>query len=122
MSSHPNEEEDKSWVLEQLDLGCLQQWNNEQQWTTRALLCKSSDIFSRNDLDLGMCYVQKHDIKLNDYQSFKERYRCIPTHLFEEVKQHLQEMVEMGAIRHSFSPWVSAVFLARKKVGNLDFA
>ena len=63
----------------------------------------------------------KHDIKITDPQSFKERYRRIPPHLYEEVKAHLQEMVEVGAIRRSFSPWASAVVLVRKKDGGLRF-
>ena len=56
---------------------------------------------------------------MTDLQPFKERYRRIPSHLFEEVKQYLQEMVETGAIRRSFSPWASAVVLVRKKDGSL---
>ena len=36
------------------------------------------------------------------------------------LKTHLQEMVEVGAIR-SFSPWASAVVLVRKKDGGLRF-
>ena len=35
------------------------------------------------------------------------------------MKQHLQEMVEVGAIKRSFSPWASAVMLVRKKDGGL---
>ena len=57
------------------------------------------EYFEKSDLDLGKCDILKHDIKLTDHQSFKERYRRIPPHLFEEVKQHLLEMVEIGAIR-----------------------
>ena len=52
---------------------------------------------------------------MTDHQPFKERYSRIPPHLIEEVKQHLQEMGEIGAIRKSFSPWASAVVLVRKK-------
>ena len=37
------------------------------------------------------------------------------------MKAHLQEMVEVGAIRRSFSPWASAVVLVRKKDGGLRF-
>ena len=33
------------------------------------------------------------------------------------MKNHLQEVVEVGAIRRSFSPWASAVVLVRKKMG-----
>ena len=78
----------------------------------KKLLCDYSETFSKNDLDLGKCNILKHNIKL----TFKERYTRIPPHLFEEVKQHLQEMVEMGAIR-SFSPWASALVLVRKVWG-----
>ena len=66
----------------------------------------------------GKCNILKHNIQLTDQQPFKERYRRIPPHLFEEVK-HLQEMVEVGAIRRSFSPCASAVVLVRKKMGDL---
>ena len=38
------------------------------------------------------------------------------------MKKHLQEMVEVGAIRKSFSPWASAVVLVRKKMGGRGFA
>ena len=42
-------------------------------------------------------------------------------HLYEEVRKHLKEMVEIGAIRKSNSPWASAVVLVRKKDGSLRF-
>ena len=78
-------------------------------------------MFSQSDLDLGKCNIIKHAIKITDLQPFKERYRRIPPHLYEEVKKHLQEMVEVGVIRRSFSPWASAVVLVRKKDGGLRF-
>ena len=81
----------------------------------------SADVFSKNDFDLGKCNILKHDIKITDSQPLKERYRRIPSHLYEEVKAQLQEMVEVGAIRRSFSPWASTVVLVRKKDGGLRF-
>ena len=111
--------EDHSCILNQLDLGEINTWSEEQQHAARKLLCDYSETFSKNDLDLGKCNILKHNIQLTDQQPFKERYRRIPPHLFEEVKQHLQEMVEVGAIRRSFSPWASAVVLVRKKDGGL---
>ena len=100
-------------------MGELERWSGDQQEASKNLLCEYSAIFSKNDLDLGKCNILKHDIKLTAHQPFKERYRRIPCHLFEEVKQHLQEMVEIGAIRKSVSPWTSAVVLVRKKDGGL---
>ena len=72
-------------------------------------------------VSVGLRNILKHDIKITHPQPFKERYRRIPPHLYEEVKAHLQEMVEVGAIRRRFSPWASAVVLVRKKDGGLRF-
>ena len=75
--------------------------------------------FSQSDLDLGNCNIIKQAIKITDPQPFKQRYRRIPPQLYEEVKNHPQEMVEVGAIRRSFSPWVNAAVLVRKRMGGL---
>ena len=105
-----------SWDLDQLFLEGLNSWTREQQQSARELLVDSADVFAKTDLDLGKCNIIKHAIKITDPQPFKEHYRRIPPHLYEEVKAHLQEMVEVGAIRKSFSPWASAVVLVRKKM------
>ena len=60
-------------------------------------------------------------MKLTDYQPSEERYRYISSHLLEEVKQHLWQMVEIGAIRKSFSPWATTLVLVRKKNDGLMF-
>ena len=110
----PNRGKEGNWVLDQLNLEGLNNWTSEQQQSATNLLVESA-VYSQNDLHLGKCNVLKHDIKITDPQPFKDRYRRIPPHLYEEVKNHLQKMVEAGAIRRSFSPWDSAVVLVRKK-------
>ena len=90
-----------------------------QQQSAKDLLVDSADIFSQSNLELGKCNNMKHAMKITDPQPFKQRHRRIPPHLYEEMKTHLQEMVKVGAIRRSFSPWASAVVLVRKKMGGL---
>ena len=90
-----------TWVLDQLNLEGLDVWTEDQQKAAKDLLVDSADVFSENDLDLGKCNILKHYIKITDPQPFKERYQRIPPHLYEEVKAHLQEMVEVEAIRWS---------------------
>ena len=77
-------------------------------------------IFSKNDLDLGKTDKVKYKIKLTDPVPFKERHRKIPPSQYEEVRKHLQEMLDIGAIRPSDSPWCSALVLVKKKSGELD--
>ena len=42
-------------------------------------------------------------------------------HQCEEVKKHVQEMLEIGAIHRSSSPLASPVVLVQKKDGGLRF-
>ena len=77
--------------------------------------------FSQEDLDLGRTSIVRHSIKVNDTVPFKEWYRCILPGIYEEVKAHIQEMLDVGAIRPSNSPWASAVVLVQKKDGKLWF-
>ena len=41
--------------------------------------------------------------------------------MYDEVKVHIQEMLDVGAIQPSNSPWASAVILVQKKDGKLKF-
>ena len=52
---------------------------------------------------------------------FKERLRNIPSGVVEEVKDHLDHMLDMGAIKPSKSAWSSAVVLVQKKDRGLRF-
>ena len=115
------EHDDGSWVLEKLDLSGMAEWSPEVQIKAKALLCEYHDIFSRHDLDLGKTHLVKHDIQLTDHKPFKQNYRRIPPHLYDEVKKHLKEMLDLGAIRKSQSPWSSAIVLVQKKDGTLRF-
>ena len=78
-------------------------------------------IFSRGPTDLGSTNLVEHEINLNDPTPFKDPYRRIPPAMFEEVRQHLKEMLDAGAIRESQSPYSSNVVLVRKKDNSLRF-
>ena len=62
-----------------------------------------------------------YTIKVTNDTPFKEQFRQIPLPLVEEVRSHLQEMLESGAIRPSQSAWCNAVVLVQKKDGSLQF-
>ena len=48
--------------------------------------------------------------------------RSIPLALFQEVKEHLHEMMAAGAERPSQSPYSSNVVIARKRDGRIRFS
>ena len=63
----------------------------------------------------------KHKIKLSNPVPFKDQYRCIPPHEFDEVCSHLRDKLKVGAIRKSVCLWVSPVVLVCKKDSSLRF-
>ena len=117
----PLSSEKEKLLFEKVDPIGISKWDPTDQEEVRELFKEYGKIFALDDLDLGHTSVVKHEIKLNDYTPFKERYRRIPPHQYDEVKKHLKEMLEIGAIRKSNSPWASAVVLVRKKDGSLIF-
>ena len=70
---------------------------------------------------MGCTNTTEYVIKLMNSESFKERFQRIAPPLVEEVREHIQEMLDGGAIRPSNSPWCNAVVLVRKKDGTLRF-
>ena len=103
-------------LMSKLDLTGITDWSEDEQKEVKDLIIEYGSIFALKDLDLGRTDKVKHSIKLTDYTPFKERYRCIPPHQYEEVKQHLKEMLEIGPISESKSLWASAVVLVQKKM------
>ena len=80
-------------------------------------------IFSLERNEIGCTDATEHIIELLPEQDepFKERFRRIAPHKVEEVRQHIQEMLDGGAIQPSQSPWCTAVVLVQKKDGTLMF-
>ena len=96
-------------------------WAPELAGAAHQLLAKYHDIFSLDLAELGCTHSTEHTIKVTDDTPFKERFRWIPLPMVEEVRNHLREMLESGAIRPSQSTWCNAVVLVRKKDGGLCF-
>ena len=102
-------------------LDMLKDWLEKEALDTRWLLMEFHHVFSLNKNEMGCTDTTEHVIKLANSEPFKERFRRIAPPLVEEVREHIQEMLDGGAIRPSNSPWCNAVVLVRKKDSTLRF-
>ena len=118
---HKLTQEETDLLMSKIDFSGIKDWRLEEQKEAKELILEYGSLCALKDMDLGKTDRVTHSIKLDDYTPFKERYRHIPPHQYEEVRQHLKEMLEIGAISESKSPWASAVVLVRKKDGSLRF-
>jgi hypothetical protein len=88
----------------------------EQYIRAQQILGNWENIFSTSFTDIGKTDLVKHHIKLTDDKPFKQPYRRIPPSMYEEVHQHLREMLDCGAIRESQSPYCSNVVWSERKI------
>ena len=95
----------KETLLQQLDLSGLEGWFGTNCTSAYALLTKYHAIFLLEPGELDCTGLAKHGIRVVDDEPFKERYQSIPLPLVEEVRAHMKEMLEVGAIHPSQNPW-----------------
>ena len=108
-------------LLEKLDLDGLAHWSPENAVAARELVLAYHDVFTLESNELGCTSAIEHKIHIENDKPSKERFRCIPLSLLEEVRASLQDMLEAGVIHLSQSPWCNAVILVQKKDSTLCF-
>ena len=63
----------------------MESWTDQQQQSAKDLIAEYQHLFALNLKELGKTSLVQHDIKLDDMTPFKEWYRRIPPHQYEEV-------------------------------------
>ena len=97
-------------------------WSNlsaEQTKQGMELLQKHSTVFSYGEGDLGCTTLVEHEIPLVDDGPVRQRYRRLPPSQYEQVKAHIQELLDRGVVRPSCSPYSSPIVVVFKKNGEL---
>ena len=95
--------------------------NEEQKHEAMKLFAKWESVFSKTLLGIRHTKLVEHHIKLSDDQPFKEPHRRILPGLIEDVREHLQEMTDTGAIRESEGPYSSNAVMVGNKDGSIHF-
>ena len=108
-------------LLEKLNLDGLAHWSPWNVAVVRELVLAYHDVFALESNELGCTSAIEHEIRIENSEPFKERFRCTPPPLLKEVYASLWDMLEAGEIHPSQSLWCNAVVLVRKKDGTLCF-
>lgn len=91
----------------------------DQAELVHQFLLQNKGIFCKHDNDIGHTTVLKHRIDLVDETPIKQKCRFIPPHLYDELREHLQQLLDMDVIAASDSPWSQNLVYAKKKDGSL---
>ena len=87
-------------LLDKLDLMGFRDWSLEEQNKEQGLLTEYASIFAEWPA-FGQTSLVKHSIRLTDNTPFKNCYWKIPPSMYEEVREHLREMLEIVQYGHS---------------------
>ena len=90
-----------------------------EEWKERlrAKLSQRSHVFSLHDWDVGLAKGVEHRIRLMDARPFRQRSRRLTPADIEDVRKHLQDLLQAGIIKESRSPYASPIVIVRKKNG-----
>lgn len=93
----------------------LSHLTEEEQEIVKSMLFDQSDIFARDDADIGCIPDLQLKIHLTDHTPVQKSYNAIPKPLYREVKEYVQNLLDRGWIRKSTSSYSSPVVCVRKK-------
>ena len=85
------------------------------------LLKKHWDVFSEHKSDFGNTTTVTHRIETGDARPIKQRHRRLPPHIFQEFKRHVQDLVALGVLKESCSPWASPAVIVIKPDKSIRF-
>ena len=85
----------------------------------RCVLEEYSDVFSKDEWDLGRTSLVTHSIDTGDNRPIRQQMRRYPPAHLQAIDQHIADMRKQGIIEPTRSPWASNIVLAKKKDGTL---
>ena len=85
----------------------------------KQMLERYSNVFSKDEWDLGWTDIVTHKIDVGDNKPIRQRMRRYPPSHLEAIDKHLSDMLRQGVVEPASSPWASNIVLAKKKDGTL---
>ena len=109
-------EEQQQAVVNKTDISGL---THEHREKARKLLRDESHVFFVSDDDIGDVNTHSMKINLQDSVPVQQTYHSVPKHLYRELKNYIEDLLNKQWIVHSNSAYSSLVVAVRKKDGTL---
>ena len=80
------------------------------------------DLFMKHKADIGRCTIAKHPVEVEpDAIPHREGARRMSPEKAERANQEVRNLLALGMIQPSLSPWASRIVMVKKKNGELRF-
>ena len=86
------------------------------------ILNEFDDLFMKHKADIGCCTMAKHTVEVEPGAvPHREGARRMSPEKAERANQEVRNLLALGMIRPSLSPWASGIVMVKKKNGELRF-
>ena len=86
------------------------------------LLNEYDDLFMKHKADIGRCTIAKHRIELEpEAIPHREGARRMSPDKAAKANQKVRNLLALGLIQPSYSPWASGIVMVKRKTGELRF-
>jgi len=102
----------KGWLEEKLSVAVVQRASEDDD-TTKFLEAEQASFSSMK----GESNMAEHQITIKDDKPIKQRYYPKNPKVQGEINAKVDELLQMGYIEHSTSPYSSPIVMVKKKTG-----
>ena len=86
------------------------------------ILNEFNDLFMKHKADIGRCTIAKHTVEVEPGAvPHREGARRMSPEKAERANQEVRNLLALGMIQPSLSPWASGIVMVKKKNGELRF-
>ena len=104
---------EKLYSLIALERGTL---TEDQYQSLKIMIADNAEVFALDDTELGHTDLVQHRVDTGDSPPIKQSVRRVPFVLRDKIATMVEEMEDLGVIRHSASAWSSPVVLYQRKM------
>ena len=93
-------------------------WGESVKSELESLIAEYDDLFMKHKADIGRCKIAKHRIHIDPNAiPHREGARRMSPEKAEAANAEVNNLLALGMIQPSFSPWASGIVMVKKKVG-----
>ena len=97
-------------------------WGQTARDSLNNILTEFDDLFMKHKADIGRCTIAKHPVELEPGAvPHREGARRMSPEKVERANQEIRNLLALGMIQPSLSPWASGIVMVKKKNGELRF-
>ena len=97
-------------------------WGKTARDSLNDILTEFDDLFMKHKADIGRCTIAKHPVELEPGATpHREGARRMSPDKAERANQEVRNLLALGMIQPSLSPWASGIVMVKKKNGELRF-